>query len=88
VGLNIAQKIEKAKLLAAKHRQRCQKSFLEYCKEPELFPNEPPAKHHAFMIAALEGVAAGQIKRLMVLRPRQERVLQHPLPELVSGQEP
>jgi len=56
-------------VLAAKHRQRCQKSFQEYCKDPELFPNEPPAKHHAFMIGALEGVAAGQIKRLMVLMP-------------------
>src|SRR5262245_10009163 len=51
------------------HVRDCQDSFEDYCSDPELFANEPPAEHHAFMIGALEGVARGEIKRLMVLMP-------------------
>ena len=50
-------------------RRECRRSFLQYCRHPDLFPDEPPAKHHAFMIGALEGVERGEIKRLMVLMP-------------------
>jgi hypothetical protein len=44
-------------------------SFEKYCENSDLFPEESPAKHHAFMCAALQLVAAGEIKRLMVLMP-------------------
>ncbi len=40
--------------------KREQREFFEsFCKNPELFPDEPPAKHHQFMIGALQGVANG-----------------------------
>src|SRR5262249_42353518 len=48
-------------------RRECRRSFLQYCRHPDLFPDEPPAQHHEFMISALEGVERGEIKRLMVL---------------------
>ena len=64
---------EKLRLLRKKLREqfkREQREFFEsFCKNPELFPDEPPAKHHQFMIGALQGVANGEIKRLMVLMP-------------------
>ena len=41
----------KAREEKAKRLQRA--SFQEYCENDELFPDEPPAKHHAFMIGAL-----------------------------------
>jgi hypothetical protein len=44
-------------------------SFEKYCENGELFPEESPAKHHAFMCAALQLVEQGEIKRLMVLMP-------------------
>jgi hypothetical protein len=44
-------------------------SFEKYCENGELFPEESPAKHHAFMCEALQLVEQGEIKRLMVLMP-------------------
>jgi len=44
-------------------------SFEKYCEDGDLFPDEPPAKHHAFMCAALQLVEQGEVKRLMVLMP-------------------
>ncbi len=71
-------------------RRECRRSFLQYCRHPDLFPDEPPAQHHEFMISALEGVERGEIKRLMVLMPpsRQVGVLLGQVPKLVSGQAP
>ena len=50
-----------------KRRQRV--DFKTYCQNDEIFPGEPPAKHHEFMCAALQLVEQGEIKRLMVLMP-------------------
>src|SRR5690242_17071025 len=50
-------------------RRACRTSFLSYCQHPDLFPGEAPARHHQFMISALELVEQGEIKRLMVLMP-------------------
>jgi hypothetical protein len=44
-------------------------SFESYCQNQDLFPDESPAKHHAFMCGALQLVEQGEIKRLMVLMP-------------------
>jgi hypothetical protein len=43
--------------------------FKSYCQNSDLFPEESPAKHHAFMCEALQLVEQGEIKRLMVLMP-------------------
>jgi hypothetical protein len=43
--------------------------FQSYCENNDLFPDEPPAKHHAFMCEALQDVARDEIERLMVLMP-------------------
>jgi hypothetical protein len=51
------------------HQRWCQESFRRYCADPDLFPGEPPAEHHELMIHALERIARGEIKRLMVLMP-------------------
>ena len=67
--LTPAQKREKLKVAEEKFKRMQRKFFEHFCKNPELFPDEPPAKHHQFMIGALQGVANGEIKRLMVLMP-------------------
>ena len=57
---------EKLRLLRKKLREqfkREQREFFEqFCKNPELFPDKAPAKHHQFMIDAMERVTGARSK--------------------------
>jgi hypothetical protein len=50
-----AKRVE-LKLVEEQFRREQRKSFETYCCNPELFPDEPPARHHAFMIDGLQRV--------------------------------
>lgn len=48
-------------------RRRARESFVDFAKYIE--PQEPPARHHVLLCRALDKVANGELKRLMILMP-------------------
>jgi hypothetical protein len=50
-------------------RRRCRQDFLSFAIEALSPRNEVPARHHRLIASNLQAVAAGKIKRLMILAP-------------------
>ncbi len=52
--------------VTGKHWRACG-YFEHFCKNPELFPEKPPAKHHQFMIGALEPTVDGATDEALLI---------------------
>jgi predicted phage terminase large subunit-like protein len=50
-------------------RRECRKSFIAFCIEALSSRGESPARHHRLICEALQDVAEGRCKRLMILAP-------------------
>src|SRR3954465_1942919 len=50
-------------------RRECRKSFVAFCVEALAAHGETPARHHRVISQALQDVADGHCKRLMILAP-------------------
>src|SRR3974390_3540457 len=50
-------------------RRECRKSFIAFCIEVLSSRGESPAHHHRLICQALQDVAEGRCKRLMILAP-------------------
>jgi len=50
-------------------RRECRRRLLPWCIEERSGHDQAPARHHRLLIDHLEGVASGQIKRLMIFMP-------------------
>jgi hypothetical protein len=62
-------RVERLRVKQARANRACQESLLAYCKHPDVFGDEAPARHHQYLIQKLEQVERGEIKRLMVFMP-------------------
>ena len=61
--------MERVAIKQEKHRRKCRRDLLTWCRAALAKQGQEPALHHRLLIEKLQAVAEGRIDRLMVLMP-------------------